>query len=342
MTRADCLLSLVADRPAGTKVNIPAIVRAFTPTQRQICAAIEKLVADGKLDAATLRRPIETPAASLEPPAEPPNPQAVEEGGGDARRSDAPPPEGHVVLKPLYGQERTLVPFFRYETTSFDLDKLLGCFGPEFETLRVVAQRFGAPSPNKIVRYARMLLERRLVEQHPPTNGNPFCLWRRTKKNTQGGSRTARKAPGAASSGAAKSGSASPPPTPPNVDIKVNSNARRVAPCPSANDGASFQRKAQLALRTNRKAAEAFLDGGKTAEQAPSVSLKIEARKVEAARREQGRLLDPVEHAKTLLRRRYPMVVNAEIVGGPKGKFVVGNRTVDEKELLAMAGRLAA
>lgn len=126
------------------------------------------------------------------------------------------------------------------------------------------------------------------------------------------------------------------------VPMPFSARVRRAAPCSFANDSVRFQRGAQLALRTNRLAAEAFLDSGKSAEDAKSVSLRIEARKVEERRRQEALRVNPIEHAKTLLRRRYPMVVNAEVVGGPKGKFVVGNRTVDEKELLAMAGRLAA
>ena len=72
------------------------------------------------------------------------------------------------------------------------------------------------------------------------------------------------------------------------------------------------------------------------------VRVRVAQMQLESELKEKARLACPIEQAKTLLRRRYPMVVTAEIVGGPKGKFVVGNRTVDEKELLAMAERLAA
>lgn len=55
----DLVLPLVAERGEGEKVDIPAIVRALTPTQAGIVAAIERLIAEGRLDPRTLRPPVE-------------------------------------------------------------------------------------------------------------------------------------------------------------------------------------------------------------------------------------------------------------------------------------------
>lgn len=151
--RHERLLAMIDDRPKGEKVNIPALIRAFTPTQAETVQAIEYFIEHGKLDALTLRRPLETPAEVKPPAAEPPGPGAAEGGGGAARDAVAPP--------------------------SFDLDRLLQSFGDEFETLRIVAARFGAPSFRNIVRHTRTLHERGLVEQSPPVSGQPFLLWRR-------------------------------------------------------------------------------------------------------------------------------------------------------------------
>lgn len=59
--------------------------------------------------------------------------------------------------------------------------------------------------------------------------------------------------------------------------------------------------------------------------------------KLEQELKDQARLACPVEQAKTVLRRRHAPVVSAETVGGPKGKFVVGRKTVSKSELLEMA-----
>lgn len=55
---------------------------------------------------------------------------------------------------------------------------------------------------------------------------------------------------------------------------------------------------------------------------------------------EQARLADPVEQAKSILRRRYSPVVSAEVVNGPRGKFVVGRKVVSQTELMDMAAAM--
>lgn len=52
---------------------------------------------------------------------------------------------------------------------------------------------------------------------------------------------------------------------------------------------------------------------------------------------EAARLADPIEQAKTLIRIRGWQCFSAVISGGPKGKYYIGNRLVDEAGLIAFA-----
>lgn len=63
----------------------------------------------------------------------------------------------------------------------------------------------------------------------------------------------------------------------------------------------------------------------------------------EAAERERIRT-DPVEQAKTALRRRGYKVYSCAIYGGPKSLYIVGTKAqrFTASELIEMAGRLAA
>jgi hypothetical protein len=72
------------------------------------------------------------------------------------------------------------------------------------------------------------------------------------------------------------------------------------------------------------------------------VHVRIAQIAIEQRLEEERRRLDPVERAKTILRRRYAPVVGAEIVGGAAGMFVVGRKLVNEREMLAMAEAMAA
>jgi hypothetical protein len=69
------------------------------------------------------------------------------------------------------------------------------------------------------------------------------------------------------------------------------------------------------------------------------VHIRIAQIAIESRLKEEARLADPVEQAKTILRRRYAPVVSAEIVNGPAGMFVVGRKTVSKSEMLEMAER---
>lgn len=95
----------------------------------------------------------------------------------------------------------------------------------------------------------------------------------------------------------------------------------------------------------NRRAAEARLDAGKRPEDEPGVSMRITMRQIQRERAEVARLADPIEQAKTLIRRktRSP-VFGAEYSDppGPKGQFYVGRKLMSSAELLAYAERLAA
>jgi hypothetical protein len=75
-----------------------------------------------------------------------------------------------------------------------------------------------------------------------------------------------------------------------------------------------------------------------------NVHVRIAQAQLERQQEDKRRLNDPVEQAKTILRRRYPNVISAETREGSSGKgfYFVGNLRVDEAEFLAMAARLAA
>jgi hypothetical protein len=70
------LLKAIADRAAGDKVRIADLARAAAVTQAEAVAAIEQLIADGRLEAATLRPPALAASAT--------------QGAGDAGTRPAP------------------------------------------------------------------------------------------------------------------------------------------------------------------------------------------------------------------------------------------------------------
>ncbi len=92
-----------------------------------------------------------------------------------------------------------------------------------------------------------------------------------------------------------------------------------------------FQREALIAARRRQKAyAHRLIGKGKAAE--------VTRWEAEKAAADAARLADPLEQAKTRLRRRGFTVFAAEVTGGPKGKFYVGGRLMTEAELMAKAG----
>lgn len=64
---------------------------------------------------------------------------------------------------------------------------------------------------------------------------------------------------------------------------------------------------------------------------------EVTRREAEKAAADAARLADPLEQAKSRLRRRGFTVFAAEVTGGPKGKFYVGGRLLTAAELLAKA-----
>lgn len=68
------------------------------------------------------------------------------------------------------------------------------------------------------------------------------------------------------------------------------------------------------------------------------VTAKVARREIDKRAADTARLADPLEQAKTRLRRRGFTVFAAEVTGGPKGKFYVGGRLMTEAELMAKAG----
>lgn len=93
--------------------------------------------------------------------------------------------------------------------------------------------------------------------------------------------------------------------------------------------------------RRNRKAALKRIAEGKPASGA-GTGLKLAQMAIERQLAEEARLADPLEKAKIKLRKRYSPVCAAEVVGGPKGKFLVGRRMLSKRELFALAEKLAA
>lgn len=94
---------------------------------------------------------------------------------------------------------------------------------------------------------------------------------------------------------------------------------------------AEFRREALIAAKRRQTAyANRLVGKGKAAE--------VTRWEAEKAAADAARLADPLEQAKTRLRRRGFTVFAAEVTGGPKGKFYVGGRLMTEAELMAKAG----
>lgn len=104
-------------------------------------------------------------------------------------------------------------------------------------------------------------------------------------------------------------------------------------------------RRAQAVRRAQAEKARAMLDAGSTPGAHDPVSLKMAFRSLSATREQQEREVDPVEQAKTLLRRRYTPVCSMAVYGGPADRFVVGMRkdlTLDQMLGLAAGLQRAA
>jgi hypothetical protein len=105
-------------------------------------------------------------------------------------------------------------------------------------------------------------------------------------------------------------------------------------------------RASQARKRTVRAEAQRALDAGKTTSDVPKrADLRGAMVELTANAEAQRRANDPVEQAKSYIRRRTGKAVfGAEVTLGDagKGKFVVGRITMTEKELFAYAKRLEA
>lgn len=95
--------------------------------------------------------------------------------------------------------------------------------------------------------------------------------------------------------------------------------------------------------RSNRQRAEARISAGLPLGGGQAVRLTQIA--LQKLRSDEERLKDPLEQAKTKLRRNGRVVYSMSIYGGPADKFIVsgrGSEPVSANEIMAMARRLAA
>lgn len=100
-------------------------------------------------------------------------------------------------------------------------------------------------------------------------------------------------------------------------------------------------RRAAAIRRTTSAKARERIEQGLPANGCKQASVRHAQFAIERENEIAARLADPIEQAKQALRKRYTPVLNAETMGGEKGQFIVGRKTVSEAELLAMAGRAA-
>lgn len=110
----------------------------------------------------------------------------------------------------------------------------------------------------------------------------------------------------------------------------------------AADPSLANARRSAAAVRQMTEKAQERVEQGLSANSAPP-ALRFAQRKLEQAMEDQARALDPVEQAKSILRRRYKPVVSMAVYGGPKDLFVVGTkRNVSQQDLLSMAAEMAA
>ena len=320
--------------------------RIYRLLDRPTCRAATARKIRAWLNSETSERPI---AAS----AEPPRPRAAKGGGGAARHAIAPPP--------------------------IDLDRLLECFSEEnFEPLAVVAGRFGSSS-SKIVIHAQQLRDRGLVES-ALLGRSRLHWCRKNTRGASGTAREASSAgestpaerisdrapidPSATRPGpATKPSSAEPLEVAPRaVESEVLSEGSALAgpaleerklrdptkppetPLMDLADRNSSRAQREFAARRRGQEAEAarLLDAGVDPASQSSFTANL-MRSIQRRREDEARQADPVEQAKIKIRRKTRLPVHgAEWADppGPKGHFFIGNRVVDEAELIRYAGTL--
>lgn len=99
------------------------------------------------------------------------------------------------------------------------------------------------------------------------------------------------------------------------------------------------RRQKKVVNRLLHKAIELVEAGETTSRHGQTRLAMIEASKIVAERERQA---DPIEQAKTVLRRRYRPVVSEAVLGGDPDRFVVGSRRgLTAQDLLEMARRAA-
>jgi len=120
------------------------------------------------------------------------------------------------------------------------------------------------------------------------------------------------------------------------LDLAPNAPTRPFVP-----EQVRAQRQIAKGRRENSERARKRIAQGLPASGAKSASVRHAQFAIERENEIAARLADPIEQAKQALRKRYTPVLNAETMGGPKGHFIVGRKTVTREELLGMAGRAA-
>jgi hypothetical protein len=104
----------------------------------------------------------------------------------------------------------------------------------------------------------------------------------------------------------------------------------------------SHRQQSDAKRSASYKEAERMLNEGIPEGKASSVHVRFAMRAITVERERAAREADPIEQAKTVIRRAtHQMVVGAEIMDGPKGHFYIGRRLVTKSELLAEARRYA-
>ena len=96
--------------------------------------------------------------------------------------------------------------------------------------------------------------------------------------------------------------------------------------------------------KANRIKAEARIAAGLDARNA-GAALRITQRAIERTMEQRARAHDPIEQAKTLIRRSGRVVYSMSVHGGPSDKFIIsgrGSEPIDTEELLQLAQGLAA
>lgn len=236
------------------------------------------------------------------------------------------------MARPLTTLERGILEQLRRGATFADLRRELGSTGPAISNA-VQALRWRG-----MIEWGRLALPGQpdpALEPAPDLDCDPDALTgcaddQRFAQVPVGTVRAALAEPAPASRRVRKPPA---PPAPEPVFVYPKRQQRTEVPTIGAVEPlpAEFRREALIAAKRRQTAHANRLAGkGKAAE--------VTRWEAEKAAADAARLADPLEQAKTRLRRRGFTVFAAEVTGGPKGKFYVGGRLLTEAELMAKAG----